>query len=221
MTDTPQSSSTPEPLQPVRWPRVLNKSVSAKLVLLIGLAILLSPIVAPTYRFLRTVFAWDRIEKATLTVLKSENLAFLVTDRIVSQIAVEITDSSPLLGKREGILIGTVTLYYGVDLQKLDKSCLSRVGNALVVTLPEPRELDFSVDPASFRYITKRSGLNVIVDFLWNKDMEAELRQGMHGHAVSFMTDNKLLPTRGKIVKQLRELAVPFSQEIGVPIEFR
>lgn len=197
------------------------KSVSLKLVLVVALAILISPVVAPAYRFMTTVFAWNHIEKATLSVLKSESLAFLVTDRIVSQIAVEITDSSPLLGKREGILIGTVTLYYGVDLQKLDPSCLSRSGNTLVVTLPEPQELDFSVDPASFKYITKRSGLNVIVDFIMNKDMEQELRQGIHPHALAFMTDKKLIPKRDKIVKQLNDLAVPFFREMGTAIEFR
>jgi hypothetical protein len=197
------------------------RHISMRLVLVIALATLLSFIVIPASRFLKTLFAWERLETATLTVLKSENLAFLVTDRIVTQIAVEITDNSPLLGKREGILISTVTLYYGVDLQALDKTCISRNGNTLVVTVPDPRELDFSVDPASIRYITKRSGLNVIVDTILNKDMEKELRVGLHDQALAFMADRNLIPTRAKIVSQLNELALPFSQMIGVTLTFK
>ena len=200
-----------------RTPRL----ISIRLLAVVMLAVILSPVVRPTYQFLKTVLAWEKVERATLSVLKSEDLVFLVTDKVVSQMAVEITDGSPLLGKREGILIGTVTMYYGVDLQKLDESCLFREGVKVVVVLPDPQELDFAVDPASFKYITKRSGLNVIADFLLDKDMEAELRRGLHDHATMFMKEHRLVPTRQKIVKQLNELAVPVFQNAGVLVEFR
>ena len=199
----------------------MRRPVSLKFAMLAVLAALVAPALIPAYRFLRTIFDWEHVERATLAILKGENLAFLVTDRLTSQIVVEVSDSSALLGKREGILIGTAALYYGIDVQALDKSCLSRAGNRMIVRLPEPRELEFAVDPGSFRYITNRSGWNVVVDYVQNRDIEAELRQDIHRHALAFFAEQKLIPTRAKIVAQLNDLAVPFSKELGVPIEFR
>ena len=220
MTDPQQPTPSP-PQRDSAWVRLLSRPVSLKFAMLAVLAALLAPAVIPVYRFLRTVFAWEHVEKATLAILKGENLAFLVTDRLTSQIMVEVSDSSPLLGRREGILIGTVTLYYGINVQALDSSCLSRVRGRMIVRLPEPRELDFAVDPGSFRYITKRSGWNVVVDFVQNRDIEAELRQDIHRHALTFFAEKKLIPTRAKIVAQLNDLAAPFSKELGVPLEFQ
>jgi hypothetical protein len=221
MNNENQPSPASQPRKCSGFLPLLIRSISFKLVLVVALAIAISPLVVSAYRTMRTIFAWERIEKATLSVLRSENLVFLVTDKIVSQIAVDIRDSSLLLGKREGVLISTVTMYYGVDLKQLDESCFSRIGNTLVVKLPDPRELDFTVDLGSLKYLTKRSGLNVIADFLCNKDLDEELRQGIHNHAATFMTDKKLLPTRDKIVKQLNAFAAPLFQEKGVTIEFR
>ena len=153
--------------------------------------------------------------------LSPEVFRLLVTDRKTSQIEVEINDSSPLLGRREGHLIGSVTLYYGIDVQALDSSCLSHVGNRLIVRLPEPRELDFAMDPGSFRYVTKRSGWNVVRDFVLNQNLETELRQQVHRQALTFFKEKQLIPTRAKIVNQLNNLAAAFSKEIGVPVEFQ
>ena len=219
MTDQPTSSPAP-PQEPL-WRRLANQPVSIKFVLLVLLGCLLWPIVAPVFRFTRALFDWEHAERATLAILKSENLAFLVTDRKTSQIEVEINDSSPLLGRREGHLIGPVTLYYGIDVQALDNSCLSHVGGRMIVRLPEPRELDFAMDPGSFRYVTKRSGWNVVRDYVLNKNIETELRQQVHQQALTFFTEKQLLPTRAKLVNQLNNLAAPFSKEIGVPVEFR
>lgn len=221
MTEIQPSLPISPAQQQSRWARLMQRPVSLKVALLAILASLLLPALIPMARFLRNVFAWEHVEKATLTILKGENLAFLVTDRLTSQIVVEVSDSSPLLGRREGILIGTVTLYYGINAQELDSSYLSRVGGRMIVRIPEPRELDFAVDPSSFRYITKRSGWNVVVDYVQNRDIEAELRQDIHRHALSFFTEKKLIPTRAKIVAQLNDLAAPFSKELGVPIEFQ
>ena len=221
MNDTMQSSKGPGGVKMRTRPSRFDGIVSVKRVLGLVLVVLLSAFAVPAYRYLRTVFAWEHVERTTLSVLKSENLSFLVTDRVVSQIVVEISENSPLLGKREGVLIGTVTLYYGVDLQQMDAACLSREGGTIFVKLPEPSELDFTVDPASFKYITKRSGLNVIADYLQNKDMEAELRTSIHAQAVKFMTDEKLLPSRDKIVRRLNDLASPIFLSSGLNIEFR
>jgi hypothetical protein len=219
MTELPQPTSVIPPAS--RWTRRLQQPVPLKLALLAILASLLIPAAMPASRLLRTVLDWEHVEQATLAILKSENLAFLVTDRKTSQIEVAIHDSSPLLGKREGHLIGPVTLYYGIDVQALDRACLTRAGNRMIVRLPEPRELDFTMNPGAFRYVTKRSGWDVVGDFVLNKNIETELRQQVHRQALIFFTEKKLIPTREKIVAQLNDLAAPFSKELGVPIEFQ
>ena len=152
----------------------------------------------PVVRAARAFLVRERVERATLTVLRSEELTFLATDRLVSQISVEITENSPLLGIREGVLIATVRLYYGVDLRRLGPASVGRAGrDRLVVRLPDPEPLDFAVDPSSFKYITKRSGLNVIRDFALNKDLEAELRTRLQPFAMQFFREQGLLP-RGR-----------------------
>lgn len=170
----------------------------------------------------RRLFAGNRAEQATLTLLRSEELSFLVTDRLVSQIAVQITDNSPLLGQREGVLIATVRMYYGLDLRKLSAADITRAGhNKLVVRLPDPEMLDFSVDPASFQYITKRSGLNVIGDYVMDRNIEAELRVKLQPHAARFFADQRMLPARTKIVQRLQNYLVPLARELDVQLDLR
>lgn len=168
------------------------------------------------------LFTGDHAEQATLTLLRSEELSFLVTDRLVSQISVISSDNSPLLGQREGVLIATVRMYYGLDLRKIDAHCITRHGrDKLVVRLPDPEMLDFSVDPASFQYITKRSGLNVIRDYVMDKDIETELRTKLQPHAARFFADQRMLPTRAKILQRLQNYLAPLERELGVRIQLQ
>ena len=173
-------------------------------------------------RGVRSLLAGRHAEQATLSLLRSEQLAFLVTDRLVSQITVVSTDNSPLLGQREGVLIATVRMYYGVDLRKLDERRIARTGRGrVVVRLPDPEVLDFAVDPSSFHYITKRSGLNVIRDYVMDRDIEAELRVKLQPHAMRFFVDQRMLPTRAAIRQRLQAYLAPLQQELGVQIELQ
>jgi len=193
-----------------------------RLILAVSVVVLLALAFSQIGGAVRRLFAGNHAEQATLTLLRSEELTFLVTDRLVSQIAVQITDSSPLLGQREGVLIATVRMYYGLDLRKLSAADITRAGrNKLVVRLPDPEMLDFSVDPASFQYISKRSGLNVIGDYVMNKDIEAELRLKLQPHAARFFADQRLLPTRTKIVQRLQNYLAPLARELNTQVELR
>ena len=219
-----KTAENPPETRPARRPsRLLRlaRYILFRFIAGVVLALLLVAGARPALAYLQRALVWERAERATLSILRSESLAFLVTDRITTQIAIEIDDGSRLLGKREGILVCTVTLYYGMDLKKLDKACIARTNGTIVVTLPAPEELDFSVDPSSFKYLTKRSGFNVIADGLFGKDLEAELRRSVRQNALKFMADKKLIPARETMLRQISSLAAPFSAEIGVPLEFR
>jgi len=179
------------------------------------------PFVISMSKLIRALFAWEHTVNATLTLLKSEELLFLVTDKLITQIMVEATDNNPILGKREGVLVGTVTLYYGVDLRKLNTNSVMKEGTSMLVAIPDPQELDFSVDLSSLKFITKKSGLNVIVDFVLNKDMESELRAQLKSNAIQFFMSHDLVPTRQKIVSKLNGFAPVFSEKTGMRVEFR
>ena len=170
----------------------------------------------------RRLLSGSHAEQATLSLLRSEELSFLVTDRLVSQISVRISDHSPLLGQRDGVLIATVRMYYGLDLRKLDAAAITRKDrNTLIVRLPDPEMLDFSVDPSSFQYITKRSGLNAICDYVMDKNIEAELRIKLQPYAARFFADQRMLPTRAKIVQRLQNYLAPLEREFGSRIELQ
>ena len=206
-----------------RTPNTLRRGgLSLRLVFAVVAVVLLAFAFSRVERVFHRLFDGNHAEQATLSLLRSEELSFLVTDRLVSQIAVQTSDSSPLLGQREGVLIATVRMYYGLDLRKLDAASITRAGkDKLVVRLPDPEMLDFSVDPASFTYITKRSGLHVIRDYVMDKDIEAELRKKLQPHAARFFADQRMLPARTKIVQRLQNYLAPLERELGVQIELR
>lgn len=188
-----------------------------KLILAIILLLGIAWVVVDIYKSLT---AATRTEEAVLSILKGEDLSFLVTDKLTSQICVEISENSPLLGKREGILIGTVTMYWGIDLRKIDPSSIRKENSGIVIALPEPSELDFSVDLSSLKYITKRSGLNVIADYVMNRDIEKELRDQMKQSALKFFKSHDLIPSKGKTISKLNSYFSPIAKQIGTPITF-
>lgn len=172
------------------------------------------------WHFQRKASAWTRGEARTLTVLKSEPLAFLVTDRVVAQVVISSREHSVLLGQREGYLIATVRLYYGVDMAGITPSSLRREHGMLVVTVPEPRELDFAVDLDSFRFLSKRNATMAIRDWVEGRDLEAELRTRFKAEALAFMSAQQLIPTRASIVARLNRWAPVLSPTLGVEVKF-
>jgi len=160
------------------------------------------------------------IEKAALEVLKNEELKFLVTDRVGAQVVVESDTGNPILGGREGYLIGTARLYYGMDLSGLGESDLRLSGSVLTITLPQPRELDFAADLDSFRFVSKRSGLMAIADWALDRDQEAELRRQFKTAAITSMRSEGMIPRKGDILARLNGVAVRLGSALGVDVRF-
>jgi hypothetical protein len=184
-------------------------------------AILLVAIGPRVHAVARSLFAWRHVQTQALEILRREQLRFLVTDRVIAQVVVESDENSPVLGKREGYLIAKAALYFGVDLGKLSKEEVVRDGKKVVITIPEPEELDFSVDLDSMRYLTKRSGLQAATDWLLDRDQKAELRAQFRAAAHSYLRDEELLPTRQEIVGRLNEFRGVIGGSLGVEVLFR
>jgi hypothetical protein len=177
-------------------------------------------IASPFLKSLRSLFEWERVEKQTLTILQSEAMAFLVTDRIVSQIVVSVSENNILLGQREGYLIGTARLYYGIDMKELTKDSVTLRENQIVVTLPPAKELDFAVDLESLQFISKMSGTVALVDWLKGKDMYAELRAQFKPKAIEFMKQNRMIPDRQKILGRLNSISPVLKENLGLKVTF-
>ena len=54
-----------------------------------------------------------------------------------------------------------------------------------------------------------------------NKDIEAELRMNLQPHAARFFADQRMLPTRTKIVQRLQNYFARLEHELNVRIELR
>jgi len=177
-------------------------------------------IALPLLKSLRAVFEWERVEKQTLTILQSEAMAFLVTDRIASQIVVSVSENNVLLGQREGYLIGTARLYYGIDMKELTKDSITLRNNQIFVTLPPTKELDFAVDLESLHFISKMSGTVALVDWLKGKDMYAELRAQFKPKALEFMKQNGMIPDRQRILARLNSMSSVLTENLGPKVTF-
>jgi len=175
----------------------------------------------PLLKSLRAVFEWERVEKQTLTILQSEAMAFLVTDRVASQIVVSVSENNVLLGQREGYLIGTARLYYGIDMKELTKDSITLRNNQIFVTLPPTKELDFAVDLESLHFISRMSGTVALVDWLKGKDMYAELRAQFKPKALEFMKQNGMIPDRQRILARLNSMSTLLTEHIGLQVTFR
>lgn len=157
--------------------------------------------------------------KMTSQLLRSEDLMFMVTNRVVTQVMVEQKQGSLLAGAREGILIATVRLYHGVDMSAIDDNAIHDLGDKVVVVLPQPRLLDFAIDP-NFRVITKRSGVNVALDWFYGQDLESELRLQIQQAAMTFANENDLLPRDEMILRRLNSFAQTLTLKAGKPVVF-
>jgi hypothetical protein len=194
---------------------------SARYAVILLVAIVLFAVAPRVHAVARSLFALRSVQTRALEILRREQLRFLVTDRVVSQVVVESDGNSPALGRREGYLIAKVALYFGVDFKKLSKEDVVRDGMKVVVTIPEPEELDFSVDLNSMRYLTKRSGLQAATDWLLDRDQKAELRSQLKTAARSHLREEELLPTREEIVGRLNEFRSVVGNSLGVEVLFR
>ena len=160
-------------------------------------------------------------ERAVLEVLRSERLAFLATDRIVAQAAVEREESHPLLGSGQAWLLAVVRLHVGVDLSELDASSVERRGDEIRVALPEPKLLACGVDLSTVRYISKRSGLLAIRDWLSGADHERGLREAFQQTTLRFAEEEGLMPTREQVAARLNEFTPALEAALGARVVFR
>jgi len=201
----------------MRKPRLGLILLTVALLVLLLAAIFLPHFCAPFPGF----FGLRHVERNALSILRREGLHFLVTDRIATQIVVECKESNLLLGKKEGYLIAKVKLLYGIDLSKITTEDVVRKNGTLIVKLPNPEVLDFVVDIESLRFISKRSGLMVIVDWIRGADERRALLRQLQSAALQFVRSEDLIPSKETIAERLTKYFAGRPLGIGGDIVFK
>lgn len=172
----------------------------AWLVLAIGVAIPLA-IRLPTWLAALTPEPKQVDTEATLSILRSEAMAFLVTRRVTTQIVVEHRESTWWNDWR-GVLWATVRIHYGVNLNDINKDGIHQDGDVIVVHLPPPKLLDFAIVPGSVGYMTKATSVAKIDD-LFHGSHRRILEAHLAEQALAFAMCHGQMPTRMQIVRQL------------------
>jgi hypothetical protein len=90
-----------------------------------------------------------------------------------------------------------------------------------VVLLPEPEVLDFAVDVASLRFLTRRSILQVLGDNFTDHDLRTDLQSRFRAASESFFHEQCLLPDRATLCARLTAHAQSWAGRVGVPVSFR
>lgn len=161
-------------------------------------------------------------QRITLQTLRTEALAFLVTERIVTQVVVEEDRSSFWLGTDQGVLVATARLYYGIDLAQLNEDDL--IDNPdqpdITITLPRPAFLDAAIDP-DYHVVTKRSGLMHLRDFWTGQEPESRLRSKIERAAYTFAKEKSLIPPDTDILTRVNGIAATLSAKAGKPVIFK
>jgi hypothetical protein len=196
----------------------MKKTISALVV--VGLAALV--IFLGGYFYQHYAHLWSqRTESQSAVVIRVQELEFLVTQKIVAQYTDNVSEYSFLAGEREGLLLGIINIYYGIDLKKISEESVKHEDSKTIVELPEPEILDISVVPGSIKFFSRRSGLVALMDMMSNRNDEALLRDRFTKTARDFYSQKGFLPSKDDVLNNLRRAAKVFTPKDQEQIEFR
>ena len=158
-------------------------------------------------------------ERTTLSILRSRPMLFLVTRQIRTQVVIDHKESN-WIGQWRGVLWGTVTISYGVDVHEIKASDLRREGEVVFVRIPEPRLLNFAVEPGSIGFLSKATAAPKLQDLLDGGGHRRQLEKRLHDQAMAFAREHDMLPDRSQIVEQLNDAAADLAKTVGIRIRF-
>ena len=168
-----------------------------------------------------------------LTVLKSENLDFLVRRRQVTQVVLIRTANSSWIDwvpyaasirdalKEDGVLTANVRVYYGFDMKKLSDKSFSANGKKLLMTLPEPEVLDFAVDLDSLKFRALKTGIYTRIGNVFRDETLKDLLLKEIKSAVNeFVSTPGAMPTKTEMLDEMKGFERILSDAYNVSMEF-
>lgn len=157
--------------------------------------------------------------KATLSVLRSEAMSFLVTRHDTMQVVVKYSESD-WLGDWDGVLWATVDWHWGVDLRKLSEKDLRREGDVLYCRLPDPELLSFGIEPGSEQFISKSTLVPKVHEVFNTGSQQKKLHDQIKTQAASVAQKQMLAPSRAEMVEQLNRKPAEFQRLVGLAVRF-
>lgn len=168
-----------------------------------------------------------------LTILKSENLDFLVRRRQVTQVVlIRTADSTwldwvPYVGpiretlKDDGVLTANVRVYYGFDMKKLSVEKTKHGDGTITITLPEPEVLDFAVDFSSMKFRALKTGIvtrigNVFRDETLKDKLQKEIKSAVD----DFVSTPGAMPAKDEMLREMGGFERILSDAYTVQIKF-
>ena len=168
-----------------------------------------------------------------LTILKSENLDFLVRRRQVTQVVlIRTADSSwldwvPYVGtihealKEDGVLTANVRVYYGFDMNKLTEASNADGKEGITITLPEPEVLDFDVDLDSLKFRAVKTGLITRIGNVFRDEtLKDKLLKDVKSAVEEFVSTPGTMPSKSELLKEMRGLERILSDAYKVKLTF-
>ncbi|MCX5660628.1 MAG: DUF4230 domain-containing protein [Planctomycetota bacterium] len=219
----PASPSAPAPAPPPRGPSRWGCILAILLALLLVVLIIAGGIVLTVVQAAKSatnLLGVTHSDRAMVEILRSEEMMFLVTDRIVTRVDVEINEQSLWAGGRQGLLLATARLYAGIDLRKLSEKSVHEEGDVVVVEVPRPGLLDFAID-TDWKFFDKRTGAWMLADWAAGRDFETELRTQLRYRTLEFVKKNELLPDPKRTLDRLNRYAGGLTPRVGKRVEFR
>lgn len=151
---------------------------------------------------------WTKhITNATVTVLKSEDMLFLATNRITTQVVIEHESSDPILGTNNIYVIAPVRMVYGMDLNQLRESDISvhtgTDGVTISVRLPLLELLACDVDFEKQKTIEKGNLTRILYDRLKGQNSLALAQREFRTAAETFAMETGVMPDRAQIIRRI------------------
>ncbi len=171
--------------------------------------------------------------ESVLTVLRSENLDFLVRRRQVTQLVLtqveenSVWDWVPLVGdyraltKEDGVLTANVRIYYGFDLDKAHVSTSTKDSANIVIRLPEPEMLDYSPDLDSLKFVALRTGIATSISKIFKDEtLRDKLVKQIKPAVEKFVSNPGALPTKDQMLGEMSGFEKLLTDAFGRPIVF-
>ena len=130
-----------------------------------------------------------------------------------------VDDSSWLWGTRQGMSRLNIRTHLGVDLQKLKPNAVRVDGQRVSVHLPEPEVLDVVPDLASWKYVSKSSGLQHMRDAVRGRSVRDELI-ALVQEALPRYRNATLYTDRASIADRLNREATNLFGPTGLRVKF-
>ena len=137
--------------------------------------------------------------------MEKEWLKFFVTNKVVTQVAIQSSSTNIFLGDENSVAFGVAEILYGIDLDEMTPTDILQTEEQLLITLPQPKVLSVSIRQDSIKVMTKSSLLRRLSTLAVGGDIENELRSRLASEATAFASANGLFPPESEIDLYLQE----------------